>query len=68
MRLEGLDLTWEVSVGPVAETVLDYWEADLIAISNQGQARAKRIGLGPTGDQLPSEAAVLIMIVGPSVE
>jgi nucleotide-binding universal stress UspA family protein len=64
LRRDGLSATSEVNVGPVADAILDSWEADLIALASHGQTGARWFGMGSVAGRVLAEATVPVLMVG----
>lgn len=62
---------YEVSSGPVAETILDYAsgiEADLIAMSTHGRSGLARLVLGSVADQIVRRSHLPVLLVRPEMD
>jgi nucleotide-binding universal stress UspA family protein len=63
-----LQVSYEVSGGPIAETILDYAagiQADLIAMSTHGRTGLARIVIGSVADEIVRRANLPVLLVRP---
>lgn len=64
-------VTYEVSGGPIAETILDYAsgiEADLIAMSTHGRNGLARMVIGSVADEIVRRSHLPVLLVRPELE
>ncbi|MBI4674512.1 MAG: universal stress protein [Chloroflexi bacterium] len=63
-----VQVTCEVSSGPIAETILDYAsaiEADLIAMSTHGRSGLARMVIGSVADEIVRRSHLPVLLVRP---
>lgn len=63
-----VQVTYEVSGGPIAETILDYAsgvEADLIAMSTHGRSGIARMVIGSVADEIVRRSNLPVLLVRP---
>lgn len=64
-----VQVSYEVSGGPIAETILDYAsgvEADLIAMSTHGRSGIARIVIGSVADEIVRRSNLPVLLVRPT--
>jgi len=63
-----IKVTYEVSAGPVAETIMDFASAvgaDLIAMSTHGRSGLARMVIGSVADEIVRRARLPVLLVRP---
>lgn len=65
---DDVKVTYEVSAGPVAETIMDYAmavDADLIAMSTHGRSGLARMVIGSVADEVVRRSHLPVLLVRP---